>query len=420
MESYLKTIRRGEGMSVPQPGDLRKPEKPEKPGVPEKPGSSSKGGTEDSGKPLPEPGRSGLCRDGKVGMGTNEPPHWYVLTVLRSGIRACDRVAASVEEFNARSGAQLECFAPTFIDMASCAGRPGRIRKPLLYNYIFIRGTLQELRRFHTAHPVYNLLPIGEKREAATDYRYVPDPEMAHFKQIARAYENAVPCYPPSEIDLEHGDKVRIIGGQFSGVEGVLLSQQGRDGGRVLVKITDMLAVETLDIRPEYLQIIEFAHGSKHLYDKLDSYLPRIRRVLAARLLRKEPEPKDLASVHGFLARYGNVTLPPAAKIRRKYTALLMLSHHVLGRTAEYERCRQTCMELLPQTTHAETRAMTLGMLYACTRELRWLQEARAIVAGWGDPSQYSPAQRTIAEELATYERAAEPQQAQTPAVIRH
>ena len=60
----------------------------------------------------------------------------------------------------------------------------------------------------------------GRKREAPTDYRYVPDDEMTQFMRIAQAYEHAVPCFSPSEIDLEQGDRVRIVGGQFSGVEG--------------------------------------------------------------------------------------------------------------------------------------------------------------------------------------------------------
>lgn len=159
---------------------------------------------------------------------TEEAPHWYVLTVLRSSLQACEQLAAHADEFNARSAARLECFAPTFVDVTARDNGRGRIRKPLLYNYIFIRGTLPQLRRFHNAYPAYNLIPTGEKREEPTDYRYVPDDEMTQFMRIAQAYEHAVPCFSPSEIDLEQGDRVRIVGGQFSGVEGVLLSQIGR------------------------------------------------------------------------------------------------------------------------------------------------------------------------------------------------
>lgn len=336
---------------------------------------------------------------------TDNTPHWYVLTIPRSSTRACDLLATNVEQFNIRSGAHLDYFAPTFVDITTRSNCRGNTRKPLLYNYIFINGTLPELRRFHTFYPTCNLIPVGAKRDCPTDYRYVSDEEMAHFMRIAQAYENAVPCFSPSEIDLEHGDKVRIIGGQFSGVEGVLLSQQGRDGGRVIVKITDMLAVETLDIRPEYLQIIEFAQGSKHIYDKLDGYLPKIRRALTASLLQGEADPKDLTAIRYFLTRYGNITLAPGSKIRGKYMALLMLSHYVLGHTKEYEHCKQACTESLPQITNPETRATILGFLYACSREQKWLDEARSIVAAWGDGPSLTPARRTVAEELTAYEK---------------
>lgn len=336
---------------------------------------------------------------------TDEPALWYVLTVLRSSLQACERLAAHADEFNARTAARLECFAPTFVDISARDNSRGRIRKPLLYNYIFVKGTLPELRRFRSAYPVYNLIPTGEKRDAPTGYRYVPDDEMARFMRIARAYENAVPCFSPSEIDLEQGDRVRIIGGQFSGVEGVLLSQQGRDGGRVVVRIAGMLAVETLDIAPQYLQIVEFAKGGKHVYDKIESYLPKARRALANSLLQNGPDARDLAAINYFLTRCGQALLPPTSKIRGKYTALLMLSHRLLGHTSEYERCKQEYLELLPHITSPETRAMTLGMLYACTRELRWLHEARALAAEWCGSDRQSAARRAVLEDLALYEK---------------
>ena len=34
---------------------------------------------------------------------TEEAPHWYVLTVLRSSLQACEQLAAHADEFNARS-----------------------------------------------------------------------------------------------------------------------------------------------------------------------------------------------------------------------------------------------------------------------------------------------------------------------------
>lgn len=322
---------------------------------------------------------------------TEESPRWYVLTAFRTSAQTCERAKNDTVEFNLRFGSDIECFAPTFVDASIRNDRRERRRKPLVYNYIFIKGTLPELRKFHTVYPAYNLIPAGDGRKSPTDYRYVPDGEMRQFMHLARIYENTVPYFSPSEIDLEHGDKVRIIGGQFSGIEGILLSQQGRDGGRVIVKVSDMLAVETLDIAPEYLQIVEFAQGNKHLYDKLDSYLPKARRALQNYLSPAGPDNRDLAAVNYFLTRCGNAALPQSPKIGGKYVALLMLSHRISGRMQEYEHCKQMCAELLPRITNPETRTMILGFLYACSREQEWLLQARTIVSDWGDPAALSP-----------------------------
>lgn len=337
----------------------------------------------------------------------DEAPRWYVLTVPRTSVQTCQRALSDAEEFNLRSGSRIACFAPTFVDMRLRNDRRERVRKPLVYNYVFMRGTLPELRRFHAARPVYNLLPVGSRRNGPTDYCYVPDEEMQQFMQLAQVYENTVPCFAPSEIDLQQGDRVRIIGGPFSGIEGVLLSRQGRDGGRVIVRLADMLAVETLDIAPEYLQIVEFARGGRHIYDTLDSYLPKARRALRHFLEPAGPDRQDLAAANYFLTRCGTAAPLRSPKIRGKYMALLMLSHRILGRTQEYERCRQAYIELLPRITNPETRAMTLGFLYACSREPEWLRQARAIADGWGDAPSLSPARRTIAEELTAYEKSA-------------
>jgi hypothetical protein len=84
----------------------------------------------------------------------------------------------------------------------------------------------------------------------------------------------------PSEVDLEKGDIVRIVAGPFNGIEGVLLSQQGKEGGRVLVNVSNVIAVPTLHIEPEYLQVLQFAKKGKHFYKLVDSYVPRLRKAM--------------------------------------------------------------------------------------------------------------------------------------------
>ena len=51
----------------------------------------------------------------------------------------------------------------------------------------------------------------------------VPDEQMQAFIKVANEYESDVKYMNASEVLLIKGSRVRIIGGTFDGVEGILL-----------------------------------------------------------------------------------------------------------------------------------------------------------------------------------------------------
>jgi len=182
--------------------------------------------------------------------------------------------------------AKIEFFLPTRSVFQNVGARRVHVERPLVFNFIFVNTNVLKIKDFVRHNEgislVYRHKAILDKTPSKPEQQLliVPDGEMNMFMRTVGQYTTDIPFFQPSELDLEKGDHVRITDGPFAGVEGVLMSQQGKDGGRVMVCVSDFLALPTLDIEPEYLEIIAFAPSGKHMYKKFDSFMPRARKAL--------------------------------------------------------------------------------------------------------------------------------------------
>ena len=245
-----------------------------------------------------------------------EQIRWYVMTGYALDKRRGMSIAAQVEKYNAEHGSDFEVFAPTFVKVYNEAKSPRRRMLPLACQYFFIRGRLSQVKDLHLS-----------------------DEDMSAFRSMALAYKYNMPCFSPSEVDLVACDKVRIVGGEFAGVEGYLVSQQGRDGGRVIIKVGELMAVQTLDINPKYISVLSFAKGSRRMYDKIDSYEPKLRRAMDYYKRNGDLDVTNAAAVSYFITRFGLAEIP-TAKMRAKVSALLAASYYLMGDKERYEAAK--------------------------------------------------------------------------------
>ena len=265
---------------------------------------------------------------------------WYVLK----------SPSLSLEVRAALDGAGITYFLPTQEVMRKVGGVMRRMERPLVLNFLFLYGEQEVLKGFLRHNPVYRLAFVYTHCSIVTGEAaplVVPDEEMRLFVRTVGAYKDrSVPYVAPTETDLAEGDLVRIVGGQFDGVEGVLLCQKGKEGGRVMVSVGNLLAVPTLDIEPQYLQILRYGKSKKHFYKHLDSYIPRLNRCLAGE--------GDLTAVRVFVQRYcalRTATLNAEAKL----TVLLLASYRLLGDVAQVAVCAERLQGLLPKLKSEQT-----------------------------------------------------------------
>ena len=149
---------------------------------------------------------------------TDTTAEWYVLRVTYQR-------ELSTKEYLDKLN--IENFVPIrVVRRRNSKGQFFRTCEAAVHNYIFIRST----------------------RGVIDEIMVVPEEQMRNFIAVAGNEDEQVLFMSPEEVALSKGDKVRITGGVFEGVEGQLMRVKNSRGKRVVVKIDGITAVATASI----------------------------------------------------------------------------------------------------------------------------------------------------------------------------
>ncbi len=133
----------------------------------------------------------------------------------------------------------------------------------------------------------------------------ISDREMSQFKLIAG--------HPDGEVfitdKIEKGDKIRIINGQFTGVQGILVSSQGARKKRVVVALEGLQVYASCNIEPSDYEVLEYNKNKHHFYDDFEA-------------LKRGVESNNSEVMKFYKQRMQNV-LAPNAKAEAKLKELL-------------------------------------------------------------------------------------------------
>ena len=246
--------------------------------------------------------------------------------------------------------AGLEVYLPTIQKVENSRYGDKVVEKPVMFSYIFMRSEEGKVVEFEQKYRP-KLTAIWRKSKSKMDQKrllVIPDKQMQMFMQTVGQYQNDVPFLQPSSDMLEKGDKVRIIGGPFEGVEGILLSQQGKDGGRILVRISDVLAVPTLEIEPQMIEVLEFAKGSHHFYQKMNSLAPRVEKAIE---LKRQGQliPIELTqAINIFVKRFRNLQTS-TLNSRVRFLSMLLQCYLILNLFEDAKNIKNEIEQLQPK-----------------------------------------------------------------------
>lgn len=237
--------------------------------------------------------------------------------------------------------------------------------KLLTFNYVFVRGEQraieEELKGITRLHLIYKRPGVSKGKSYGNFIRtpmVITDREMDMFIKTVSLYQNGAPIVDISERELQKGDVVRVTGGPFAGVEGVLVTQKGKEGGKVVVNISHLVSVTTVDIEPQYIQVVKFSNENKHIYRKMDAFLPKVKAMIGKRsggICLAEEERVELQKFLNSYAEAETGTLNSAAKLK----TLVFMAYIALGMDDYAARCyRLLREEILPKIKGERVRVL--------------------------------------------------------------
>lgn len=150
----------------------------------------------------------------------------------------------------------VECFIP--IEKVRQRDRHGRfvwVQRCALSRYLFVNTDKD------TFYSIYNgsyvLHPMRHKVDELWTPIIVPNRDMESFIRVSGNKEERVLYLDPAKLNFKKGDRVRVIGGSLTGVEGTFMQIGGKHEKRVVIQIEKLIAVATAAIPAALVEKIQ-------------------------------------------------------------------------------------------------------------------------------------------------------------------
>ena len=132
-------------------------------------------------------------------------------------------------------------------------GKKVRALVPVIRNLIFVYARPSALQRVKSQ--ITYLQYITDTRSGQKII--VPNKDMRRFIAVSGTYNDHLLYFQPDELNLSKGAKVRVIGGEFAGQEGIFLKVKGVRDRRVIIQIQGVIAVDMATIHTDRIEVIK-------------------------------------------------------------------------------------------------------------------------------------------------------------------
>lgn len=147
----------------------------------------------------------------------------------------------------------IENFIPMHYEYVKKADRKVRKLVPVVHNLVFVHSSLACIDRIKQSFGLSLAVRYIIDRETNQPL-VVPEVQMRSFIAVSGNYEEQIVYLDPAITALQKGDRVRITGGIFEGVEGIILRVKG--DRRVSVCIKGVMAVATAYVHPSLIELV--------------------------------------------------------------------------------------------------------------------------------------------------------------------
>ncbi len=147
----------------------------------------------------------------------------------------------------------IDNFIPMRYEVHIRNGRKKRELIPVISDLIFVHAVQLELQKVKFKLPYLQyMIDIRNGRKII-----VPDEQMKQFIAVAGTYDEHLIFFSPDEVSLHKGMKVRIIGGNFAGYEGVFVKVKGARDRRVVISLQGVIAMAMATLPSDLIEVIE-------------------------------------------------------------------------------------------------------------------------------------------------------------------
>lgn len=184
-----------------------------------------------------------------VGVQFSDKKHWFIAVVKHGNEKICGKILTDLG---------YENYVPYQRELRQYAsGRRKWVDRLVLTSKVFVRTTEEDrLKNVVTLPVIYRFMVDPSRRSNNMGHAsaaIIPDKEMDAFRRMLEQDELPVTYQETGAIFLE-GDKVRVIVGKLSGLEGtVIRTVEGKN--RLYVSL-DILGSASVEIESSWLKTI--------------------------------------------------------------------------------------------------------------------------------------------------------------------
>ena len=302
-----------------------------------------------------------------------ETPCWFVLNHIRIAFQ--DTARKAIERFNACQDSSLELFAPTYVVKEKKNGKIKIRTVNLTFHYVFVKGTLSDVKMLCSQNNGFSFLIDHGNQEQR--YATIPDRDMVNFKNIARVYKNCLPYFSLNEIDLEEGDLVEVINGDFPGLIGNYMPKAKSKSGNIILNIYNNVGTIVFNVKATDVRVLEFSHKSTRANDQIDAFVPNLLKALRLYHDNKELPATLVAKLSVFCSRMEAVKINNR-KLDAKLQALLFAGNHILGNMDASEYAKEKYEKQKDSITNEWTRGLVNLLISVINNDAKQLSDSHS------------------------------------------
>ncbi len=171
--------------------------------------------------------------------------NWYAMSAT---FRRELKIKQILEEQN------IECFVPMRILESKSGRRTEQKIAPAIDNLIFVYTDKPTLTQIKVKHQYlqYKTHYVDSKRIPII----VPNEQMERFIAFVNDNYQKVKYIDDKDVDFSTGERVRIVNGDFTGKEGILVKVKGKRSKKVVVAIEGVIAVMLMEVETNEIEKI--------------------------------------------------------------------------------------------------------------------------------------------------------------------